>query len=77
MQGDTVKMGQGSKLATNKNSTVYHKTWSILSSHEMVTLTKFHDVWRTIVYFSLVANFQFCPILTVSPCRAYVVGDVI
>ena len=65
-------MGQGSKLATYKKSTVFLQTpesWSILPSHKMVILTKVHDVWRKIVYFSLVANSEPCPILTVSPCN--------
>ena len=72
LQGDTVKSGHGSKLATNKNSQFFSKrneTWSILSSHEMVILTKFHGVWRKIVDFLLVANFKACPILTGSPCN--------
>ena len=71
LQGDTVKIGQGSKLATDKKSTIFLQTPSNLvyiPSHEKIILTKFHDVWRKTLDFLIVANFEPFPILTVSPC---------
>ena len=43
-----------------------YETWSILYTHELVILIKFHGIWRKIVDFLLVANFQPCPSLDVS-----------
>ena len=69
LQGDTVKIGQGSKLATDKKSTIFLQTPSNLvyiPSHEKIILTKFHDVWRKIVDFLLVDDFEPGPILSIT-----------
>ena len=34
-----------------------HEAWAKLSSFEVVTITKFHNVWRKIMNISLLANF--------------------
>ena len=47
----------------------HYETWSILSTHELIILTKFYDIWRKTVDFLSVANFEPCPILQWLPCR--------
>ena len=45
-----------------------HEIWSILPPHEYIILTKFQNVWRKIVDFLLVANFESCPTSEQPPC---------
>ena len=46
-----------------------NRTLAKLSSHELIILNKFHDVWRKVVDFSLVATFSECPISEMSTCK--------
>ena len=63
-------MGHSTKLTPSGKSTIFLQTkLQFFFPHEMVTLTKFHDAWRNIVNFLLVANFAECPILGWSPCN--------
>ena len=47
----------------------YHESWSILAPHEYIILTKFHNVWRKIVDFLLIAKFEPCPTSEQPPCK--------
>ena len=39
-----------------------YETWSRLSPHELIILTKFHEDWAKIVKLLLIANFGMCPV---------------
>ena len=44
-----------------------HETWSKWSTHELITLTKFHEDTTKIIDFLLTATFELCPIFYASP----------
>ena len=72
LQGDILIKGQGSKLATNKKSTVFlQKSCNVVNIIFSWNGNIDQDSWymkKNCWFFLSKANFTPCPILTVSPC---------
>ena len=69
--GSKLRLSSHKKRHTSKNwlfvkvlqfSPNLYETWSRLTPHELIILTKFHEDWAKIVELLLIANFGMCPV---------------